>query len=267
MASRSRGWCFTLNNPLLEDDEKVTQLECRYIVYGNEKSESGTQHLQGYVEFANAKTLGGVKKLLEKAHWEVRKGSPEQASQYCKKDGQFVERGEIPKQGKRTDLEEVVAEVRGGATLKQIAEEYGPVFVKYQRGLAALKSIQYTDRTGPPEVVWLWGKSGTGKTRTAVEKSASFYIKDGTKWWDGYEQQSVIIIDDFDGAWPFRDLLRLLDRYPYRGQTKGGYISINSPTIFITCEFDPSHYWSSTQLTQIERRLTSCTEVVHRSGG
>lgn len=79
-------------------------------------------------------------------------------------------------------------------------------------------------------------------------------------WWDGYEQQEAIIIDDFDGKWPYRDLLRLLDRYPYQGQYKGGYVKINSPYIYITCEYSPSFFWRGNEFAQIHRRLS---EIKH----
>lgn len=200
-----------------------------------------------------------MKKLLDRAHWEPRKGTAAQAAEYCKKDGRVTERGKISRQGARSDLAKVAEQVRDGASLAEIAEEVPAVFVRYHKGLAALKSIQYEDRKEPPKVTWLWGATGVGKTRRATE-GASFYMKDGTKWWDGYEQQDRIVIDDFDGSWPFRDLLRLLDRYPYQGQTKGGYVKINSPEIIITCEFPPTHWWEGTALRQVQRRLT---EVIH----
>lgn len=260
MTSRSRGWCFTLNNPTATCTDVLNELECRYLVYGREVGESGTEHLQGYVEFANAKPLGGVKKVLERAHWECRKGTPEEASQYCKKDGDFVERGEMLKQGKRSDLEVMASLVLGGASTAEVAQEAPATFVRFHRGLEALKASQYSHRTERPCVVWLFGACGSGKTRETVD-CKSFYIKDGTQWWDGYTQQSRIVIDDFNGKWPFRDLLRLLDRYPYQGQTKGGYVKINSPEIYITADRSPSEFWSGHELAQIERRLTRCTEV------
>lgn len=112
----------------------------------------------------------------------------------------------------------------------------------------------------------------TTAQRQPVEKHKTYYIKDGTQWWDEYEQQEAIIIDDFDGKWPFRDLLRLLDRYPYQGQFKGGYVPINSPFIYITCEHPPDWFWgpmakapltgdrSANELAQMLRRID---EIVH----
>lgn len=233
----------------------LNEIECRYLVNGREVGESGTEHIQGYIEFDHPQRLAGLKKILERAHWEQRKGTPKQASLYCKKDGQWEERGELPKQGARSDLAKVAEQVRDGVSLRTVAETDPGTYVRYYRGLQNLKDIQSEHRTEPPIVTWLWGRTGSGKTRMATS-GADFYMKDGTKWWDGYTQQKTIVIDDFDGQWPFRDLLRLLDRYPYQGQTKGGYVKINSPEIYITCEFEPKHFWTTNELAQILRRIS-----------
>lgn len=190
----------------------------------------------------------------------MRKGTGEQADGYCRKGPSVRSTGEMAQQGRRTDLEDAVELVRtGGAAL--VAEEKPHVFVKFHKGLEKLETMKYQHRTGPPKVIWIWGPSGSGKTREAAQ--GSFYMKDGSIWWDGYKQEDRIVIDDFDGKWPFRDLLRLLDRYPYQGQIKGGYVKINSPEIWITCEFPPGKYWEESELSQIKRRCTEvrCTEV------
>lgn len=200
--------------------------------------------------------------MIPRAHLEARKGSPKQASEYCKKEGDFVEKGELPRQGTRSDLVEATKMALDPTIpLHEIAESEPTVYVRYHRGLEKLRSSLYKERTDPPSVEWLWGRTGVGKTRRAVEHNASFYIKDATRWWDGYTQQHTIIIDDFDGSWPFRDLLRLLDRYPYQGQTKGGYVQINSPKIFITCDKPPNFFWEKHELAQVMRRISLCTEV------
>jgi len=260
----SRGWVFTVNNYSHEEDKSINELGSaegtRYLVFGREKGENGTPHLQGYIELRSVARLSGVKKLIPRAHWEARKGTPDEAEKYCKKEGDYQEFGVPLAQGKRRDLEEVASMVRDGASMREVDAVAPALAVQYHRGLMAMMSRQMKDRAEPPEVVWLWGLTGTGKTREAVE-GPSFYMKDGTKWWDGYEQQEKIVIDDFDGSWPFRDFLRLLDRYPYQGQTKGGYVKINSPSIVITCEFPPEKWWKGTELAQVQRRLT---KVIHK---
>lgn len=254
-----RNVCFTLNNYTQEEYTNIIGMTCRYMVVGIEVGKNGTPHLQGYIEFTGGIRFSTLKRAMPRAHIERRYGNALQASEYCKKDGNFTEVGTLSQQGKRSDLDDVVEMVEAGASTAEIAEVFPKSYVMYGTGIERLRAARYTDRAEAPCVTWLWGTTGTGKTRTATESHASYYIKDGTMWWNGYEQQEAIIIDDFDGAWPFRDLLRLLDRYPYQGQFKGGYIKINSPFIYITCEHEPSHYWKGNELAQVERRLTTVT--------
>lgn len=255
MAS-ARNLCFTLNNYTEEEELAVQAWDCKYLVYGREVGEEGTPHLQGYVEWKGSKRFTTLKKMNPRIHWEKRRGTVDQAVTYCKKDGDIFEKGEKSEQGKRNDIEEVIEFVEAGASIQDIAEHYPKALVYHHNGIQRLIESRRTERQDPPEVIWVWGLAGVGKTRKYYVPEET-YIKDGTQWWDGYEQQPTIIIDDFDGRWPYRDLLRLLDRYPYRGQVKGGYVKINSPRIVITCEFPPAHYYRETnELAQILRRLT-----------
>lgn len=258
----TRNNCFTLNNYTEDEYESIKCWAFDYIVVGKELGEEKTPHLQGYVEWGRSVRFQTLKKLNGRIHWEKRMGTPDQAATYCKKEGNFWESGLISEQGKRSDLEQVVDMIKNKKSKDEIAENFGSTFVKYHKGIECLINSMQKDRTEPPFVTWLWGKAGTGKTRTPVEKHVSHYIKDGTMWWNGYQQDEAIIIDDFDGHWPYRDLLRLLDRYKYQGQTKGGYVKINSPYIYITCEYPPSHFWSGNELDQVLRRINSVAEVV-----
>lgn len=95
-AIRARGWCFTINNPhpktndtfdtVISTFEKIPS--SKWIV-GLEKGEQGTQHLQGFIKFKNARTFKSVKKLLPRAHLEKSKGSLKDNYIYCSKDGNF----------------------------------------------------------------------------------------------------------------------------------------------------------------------------------
>jgi len=86
--------------------------------------------------------------------------------------------------------------------------------------------LRYTDtpRDYEPQVIWLWGKTGTGKTRTAVSLLPDAYFKSngGGKWWPNYDGEEDVIIDDLRSAtYPFLELLGMTDRYPYTIEDKG----------------------------------------------
>lgn len=100
MSSRSRGWCFTINNYTFLDLEGLLDLHFAYMVIGFEEGENKTKHIQGYIFFHNAITFESCKKKIPRSHLEKAKGTPEQAAIYCMKDGEFYEFGEMPCKGR-----------------------------------------------------------------------------------------------------------------------------------------------------------------------
>lgn len=279
--SKTRAFLITVNNPEKSDYAALDALKkYTYLVWANEiGKENKTPHFHAYFRYETPHTLSSVKCQFPRAHIDIPVGKPAQIRHYvCKLNDkedpaekpadEIHEFGKLPSQGNRTDLETVAQQIiQDRAPLSQIAIEQPALFIQYNRGLQALKSATFTDRDKdiPPTVTWIWGLTGTGKTRYAYDHypTNEIYKKDSSIWWDGYQQQQVILIDDFAGTHTeiaYRDLLNLLDRYPYSGQYKGGYVKINSPQIFITCEYPPMHFWSGNQLEQIVRRLSA---VVH----
>lgn len=43
---------------------------------------------------------------------------------------------------------------------------------------------------------WHWGASGTGKSRGVRERYPEAFIKSNDKWWDGYNNEDVVIIEE-----------------------------------------------------------------------
>lgn len=95
----TRHWVFTLNNYNEHDDKGAWLPDSEYWVIGKEVGENGTPHLQGYVVFMDRLRLAQIQKYhptCARCHWEEQSqfSTPKQASDYCKKGGDFLEHGE-----------------------------------------------------------------------------------------------------------------------------------------------------------------------------
>ncbi len=67
-----------------------------YLILGKEVGDEGTHHLQGYCVFKNRKQLSGAKKHWPRAHLEIKRGTIAEAINYCKKDDDWQEWGNVP---------------------------------------------------------------------------------------------------------------------------------------------------------------------------
>jgi len=248
---KSTSWCFTINNP--DDGDTATLrslgLEATYLVYGSEFGESGTRHYQGFVVFKNGKGLAQAKQFLGgRAHLEKMRGTPQQASDYCKKDGDFVECGTLPNPGRRGDLEGAIGRLNDSRSLCTVAQEFPAEFVKYGRGLTHYFAIAQIlpARTHKTTVRVYVGPPGVGKSRRCALEAAEFgrvYYKPNGKWWDGYIGQEAVILDDFYGGIQFHELLNVLDRYPHQVEYKGGYMQFVALAVFISSNRRPSEWY------------------------
>lgn len=261
MTQRSRAWTFTLNNYNEDDIEMIKNLikEGDYLIMGKEIGEKKkTPHLQGYVHFKNARTFDALQKKMKRAHIEKAYGDAKQNRVYCTKCGDdYIEIGELPIAGKRTDIETVKEMLTQGSSMREIVEEA----TSFQGIRFAEKYLSYNEkkRDWKPLVYWFYGETGTGKTRQAIEmfKNKDFWIsgKD-LRWFDGYDGHENVIIDDFRGSHcTMTEMLRLLDRYPYRVEVKGGSRQFLAKTIVITSPMKPEDCYRTVGKDSIDQLL------------
>lgn len=267
----NRNYCFTLNNWTEEEYLALKKLDFLYMVVGKEVGESGTPHLQGYVEFQNGKRLSSLKKINNRIHWEARMGTQTEAINYCMKEKNFEEFGTKKNQGKRNDLNALKDEIMAGKRVDTIAEEEPVVYHQYGRALEKLEDIALRKqfRTEMTKGYWYWGETGVGKSHKAFENFSpeTHYLWPNDKgWWDGYRGQEVVIFNDFRGEVTYNALLQLVDKWPYQVPRRGREpMPFVSKTVIITSSLPPEQVFHRRQdedsLEQLLRRFT-VTEVV-----
>ncbi len=149
--------------------------------------------------------------------------------------------------GTRTDLLSVCDRVKEGATETDISSEFPVAYIKYRRGIQGLISLSEKTREQPPEIILCYGPTGTGKTKHCYDTWPKLYRKPcDTRWFDRYQGQATLLLDDFGGAMSKMSLLyllQLLDRYPLLVEAKGTYCNLMATTIVITTNHHPRKWY------------------------
>jgi len=119
--------------------------------------------------------------------------------------------------------------VRHMSSLKQIARDHPP-------------TLQDQDSTCG---VWLYGAPGVGKSRAARWLYPQAYPKMCNKWWDGYQDQPYVIIDDFE---PTHKVLGhhmkiWTDHYQFMAEQKNHSRMMRPQVICVTSNYHPNEIW------------------------
>lgn len=268
MASKARHWCFTYNNPSESPEDLLKLFEtnkCRYVVFQKEKGEEGTEHYQGYIEFTTQKRLAAMKKIHNRIHWEQRRGTREEARDYCTKNDSQIdgpwEFGEFVRSGQRTDLEALYKAARSSKKLSEVAEAFPSEYIRYYKAVQHVRQLPALDkptRQTELQVILFYGAPGTGKTRLAYEEAPDLYaIPLGKQlWFDNYAGEPDVLIDDFSGSLRLVDTLRMLDRYPIQVPVKGGHVWWCPSRIYVTSNVHPRNWYDYSTRADSYRALT-----------
>lgn len=259
-----RNFCFTLNNYSAADIDLFLSFEhMQYVVIAKEIApETGTPHLQGYMELATQQRFSSLKKAFPRVHLRERMGNQLQAIAYIKdpesnpkwnkknpRPEDLYETGIKKSQGSQESVLDIAREI--------IRERKSIDPMKHSIGV--IKCYEKLQKYSPPvrrdndqlTRVWIYGPGGSGKTSRAYEMAAGSRIYKCDQfdrgWFDGYDGHDTIILDDFEpqveNKTQFKLLMMLLDRYPMRVEVKGSVVNCDPSLVVITSQLPPWHYY------------------------
>ncbi|ANC51547.1 replication associated protein [Bovine faeces associated circular DNA virus 1] len=314
--TKAKRWCFTINNPFNVDpiiaspgaeddpDEPVVidlrypfwyhhamlaVFKVEYMVAQIEKGENGTPHWQGFIIFKDQKRLQWLKDHLDKrAHWEVARGTNQQASEYCKKDetydpsvipadmkirgrfewGSMPERN-VPKKDER---------------LKLAADELDTIKDGYKRPaeidsltlmqcgfIPAYKELT-ADILGPYrpklQIITMIGPPGTGKSYAIQQYFPNHgrCICGNNGVWFQNPTAPVMVFEEFCGQIQLQRMLQYLDPYPLALEVKGGMRPAMYETVIITSNTRPDGWYTGDQAGQPGKRTDALLALWDRLG-
>lgn len=272
--NKAKHWTITLigsHDAYVGIFENIKQY-LQYYCYGQEVCPTtGTLHLQCYLVGRKQVTLPTLRRWFganEGNSYAVSKGTPDQNREYCKKDGIFTEFGDIPESknvrgGKATqDKWKEIAELACNKHMVVLKEHHPKEFVSNYRNL---KQIGFDFNLTPEDLtspcgIWYWGKSGVGKSYRARQNFPGLYQKMFNKWWDNYEHQSFVLLDDMDQRYSesMHYFLKIwADEYAFRAEVKNHSFMIRPKKIIVTSQFHPRDLWTRQEdYDAIKRRFT-----------
>ena len=241
--TQSRKWQITINNPLehglTQDRIKEELAGLKSLLYwcmSDEIGENGTYHTHVYIALTNGVRFNTLKKKFPPAHFELAHGTSQQNRDYVRKEGKwlkdkkketnlpetFEEQGEMPieRKGARNDLADLYDQIRSGKTNAEILEsnpEFMLLIDKIERARQTIREDQYKDTFRKLEVTYIFGPTGTGKTRSVMEQygyESVFRVTDYDHPFDSYKGQDIIIFEEFRSSLKIQDMLNYLDGYP-----------------------------------------------------
>lgn len=297
--SASRKWQVTINNPaehgFTHDRIKDLLTEFRQLVFwcmADEVGEEGTPHTHLYLHSSCVVRFSSVKKRFPAAHIEMAKGTSQQNREYVTKtgkwldtrkretcvDGTYEEWGEMPieRQGKRNDLDDLYSMIKDGMSDFDILEQ-DPTYMlhmdKIERARQTVRQETFKDVWRDMNVVYVWGDTGSGKTRGIMEKygySNVFRVTDYMHPFDNYKGQEVIVFEEFRSSLRIGDMLNYTDGYPLELPCRYANKYACYTKVYIISNMPLSQQYSQLQINNYESYrafLRRITEVRHHVSG
>lgn len=244
--TQARKWALVINNPLEAGLDHATIREIlyrfspAYFCMADEIATTGTYHTHIILFSPSPMRFSTVKNRFSTAHIEKAYGSAKANRAYILKEGHwadtdkaetsvsgtFEEWGDLPaeKEEEAPEMFKLIQDLRAGKSVMEIIED-NPKLAFRIREIETLRQAileeKYSAENRALEVTYLYGASGTGKTRGIFEKHDRKSIcritdyggRNGVRF-DAYHCQDVLVLEEFHSQIPISAMLNYLDIYP-----------------------------------------------------
>lgn len=295
MPNGAKRWCFTLNNYTESDVETLKSVaehalsqdveralgsrvgdddgldgpssercDIRYAIWQSERGDTtGTRHLQGFLILARRRTLAFLRRTFSgRAHFEVARGTDQQARDYCRKEdtydteagireefGALPERDEAPpaKKSRARAIEQIEVCQQTIVRPGDIAAD-----VLLQQNFIAAYNLLQKHKLGPYRrltIITIVGPPGTGKSYAAFSyyPDHALVIYGNCGQWVMNAGANAIFFEEFHGQIPLAKMLQYLDGYPFALEVKGGTEPAMYETVVITSNTKPCDWYPMTE--------------------
>ncbi len=243
MTKKFRKYLLTINNPIDKGynhnkiNEIMSLFKYEYYCLCDEVGENGTPHTHIYFYCTNAVYFDTVKKRFPEAHIDSAKGSSQENRDYIRKEGKYLtsdkketnnietfeEYGTMPLDAvdkNKSISADVYEMIKDGCSDTDILERYPSCYIKLKQIETTRQTIlseRFADEFRHIEVSYIFGETGTGKTRYVMDKYGYrnvYKITDYAHPFDRYKGEDIMLFDEFRSSLTIKDMLQYLDGYP-----------------------------------------------------
>lgn len=138
----------------------------------------------------------------------------------------------------RSDIVAFKDAVMSGKRKRELVNLFPSECARYQKFIAFAQDCSFEPTFKWRSVYLHVGATGLGKTRWVYDNEPEFWempISNGTNWYDAYDQDEVVLLDEFSGSSSHVSLvtlLKLLDGYVVRVPIKGSFVAFAFSTLY-----------------------------------
>ena len=205
-----------------------------YFCFQYEQGESGNKHLQGFMHFTRPMDFEVVRDIFPTMHLDKCEGKNYENRAYCMKEDtkiagyDFFEHGALVEERQRTDMLSFKEDVLNKATVLELFDKYPGITLNSLNKITQLQQMlikeEFKNKTRDLYVTYIYGAADAGKT-TFVNRVLGYSPMEVGKIteypsaitpakFDDYDNQDIILFDEFYGQFPITAMNDLLNGQP-----------------------------------------------------